>query len=99
MSHSSFSTTSMRPYFEDIQAHYDLSDDFFGLFQDSSRTYSCAHFERDEMTLEEAQLAKIDVNLDPLDLFCLKLVSFFPGTADGGPSMTQVGRFSVDMIW
>jgi cyclopropane-fatty-acyl-phospholipid synthase len=68
MSHSSSSTTSMRPYFEDVQAHYDLSDDFFALFQDSSRTYSCAYFERDEMTLEEAQLAKIDVNLDTLDL-------------------------------
>jgi cyclopropane-fatty-acyl-phospholipid synthase len=53
---------------EDIQAHYDLSDDFFGLFQDPTRTYSCAYFERDDMTLEEAQIAKIDLNLDQLDL-------------------------------
>ena len=29
----------MRPNFEDIQAHYDLSDDFFGLFQDPTRKY------------------------------------------------------------
>ena len=29
----------LRPQFEDVQAHYDLSDDFFGLFQDPSRTY------------------------------------------------------------
>jgi hypothetical protein len=35
-------TRDMRPHFEDIQAHYDLSDDFFGLFQDPTRKYSCA---------------------------------------------------------
>jgi cyclopropane-fatty-acyl-phospholipid synthase len=60
--------TDMRPHFEEIQAHYDLSDEFFGLFQDSSRTYSCAFFERDDMTLGEAQLAKIDLALGKLDL-------------------------------
>jgi cyclopropane-fatty-acyl-phospholipid synthase len=59
-------TTRTRP--EDIQAHYDLSDDFFGLFQDPTRTYSSAYFVRDDMTLEEAQIAKIDLNLDQLDL-------------------------------
>src|ERR1700722_9761966 len=60
--------TEMRPHFEEIQAHYDLSDDFFGVFQDPSRTYSCAFFERDDMTLEEAQLAKVDLALGKLDL-------------------------------
>ena len=59
---------ALKPHFEDIQAHYDLSDDFFGLFQDPTRTYSCAYFERDDMTLEEAQIAKLDLNLDKLDL-------------------------------
>jgi len=62
------SSTKWRPHFEDIQAHYDLSDDFFGLFQDPSRTYSCAYFEPAELSLEEAQVAKIDLNLDKLDL-------------------------------
>ncbi|MFN3002996.1 cyclopropane mycolic acid synthase family methyltransferase [Mycolicibacterium wolinskyi] len=61
-------TAEMRPYFEDVQAHYDLSDEFFGLFQDPSRTYSCAFYERDDMTLEEAQMAKIDLALDKLGL-------------------------------
>ena len=60
--------TKMRPHFEEIQAHYDLSDDFFGTFQDPSRTYSCAFFERDDTTLEEAQMAKIDLALGKLDL-------------------------------
>jgi cyclopropane-fatty-acyl-phospholipid synthase len=59
---------AMRPQFEDVQAHYDLSDDFFGLFQDPSRTYSCAFYQREGMPLAEAQLAKIDLALGKLDL-------------------------------
>src|SRR6201997_5957943 len=61
-------STKMRPRFEDVQAHYDLSDDFFGVFQDASRTYSCAFYQRDDMTLEEAQMAKLDLALGKLDL-------------------------------
>ncbi|MCW1960061.1 MAG: cyclopropane mycolic acid synthase family methyltransferase [Mycobacterium sp.] len=58
----------MRPHFEDIQAHYDLSDDFFGLFQDPTRKYSCAYFTGPDATLSEAQIANVDLNLDKLDL-------------------------------
>jgi cyclopropane-fatty-acyl-phospholipid synthase len=58
----------LRPHFEDVQAHYDLSDDFFRLFLDPSQTYSCAYFERDDMTLEEAQRAKVDLALGKLGL-------------------------------
>ena len=58
----------MKPHFDDIQAHYDLSDDFFRLFLDESQTYSCAYFERDDMSLGEAQLAKIDLSLGKLNL-------------------------------
>jgi cyclopropane-fatty-acyl-phospholipid synthase len=58
----------LRPHFEEVQAHYDISDDFFRLFLDPSRTYSCAYFERDEMTLEEAQTAKVDLALGKLAL-------------------------------
>ena len=46
---------NLKPHFEDVQAHYDLSDEFFRLFLDPTQTYSCAYFERDDMTLEEAQ--------------------------------------------
>jgi cyclopropane-fatty-acyl-phospholipid synthase len=60
--------TDMKVAYEDVQAHYDLSNEFFGLFQDPTRTYSCAYFARDEMSLEEAQLAKIDLALGKLDL-------------------------------
>jgi cyclopropane-fatty-acyl-phospholipid synthase len=58
----------MRKNFDNIQAHYDLSDDFFGLFQDPSRIYSCAYFEPDGLPLEAAQIAKVDLHLDKLDL-------------------------------
>jgi cyclopropane-fatty-acyl-phospholipid synthase len=58
----------MTPHFEDVQAHYDLSDEFFRLFLDPSQTYSCAYFEREDMTLEEAQIAKIDLALGKLAL-------------------------------
>ena len=35
---------SLKPHFDDIQAHYDLSDEFFRLFLDETHTYSCAYF-------------------------------------------------------
>jgi cyclopropane-fatty-acyl-phospholipid synthase len=68
MTNNTSGSVKMRPHFAEVQAHYDLSDDFFGLFQDPSRTYSCAFFKREDMTLEEAQLAKIDLALGKLDL-------------------------------
>lgn len=44
----------------DIAAHYDLSNELFAAFLDETMTYSCAIFERPEMTLREAQEAKLD---------------------------------------
>ncbi|MFY2858370.1 cyclopropane mycolic acid synthase family methyltransferase [Mycobacterium sp. THU-M104] len=61
-------SVQLTPHFRNVQAHYDLSDDFFRLFLDPTQTYSCAYFERDDMTLEEAQIAKIDLSLDKLKL-------------------------------
>ncbi len=65
---SETSAQDMRPHFEDIQHHYDLSDDFFGLFQDETRKYSSAYFTRPGVTLAEAQVANVDQHLDKLDL-------------------------------
>jgi cyclopropane-fatty-acyl-phospholipid synthase len=61
-------STQLMPNFDDVQAHYDLSDDFFRLFLDPTQTYSCAYFQRDNMTLEDAQIAKIDLALSKLRL-------------------------------
>ncbi|AQA01992.1 SAM-dependent methyltransferase [Mycobacterium sp. MS1601] len=59
---------ALTPHFEDVQTHYDLSDDFFRLFLDRTQTYSCAYFEQDDYTLEQAQIAKIDLSLGKCDL-------------------------------
>ncbi|MCW2655733.1 MAG: SAM-dependent methyltransferase [Mycobacterium sp.] len=61
-------TAQLNPRFAEVQAHYDMSDEFFRLFLDTTQTYSCAYFERDDMTLEDAQLAKIDLSLGKLGL-------------------------------
>ncbi|HSE78215.1 MAG TPA: cyclopropane-fatty-acyl-phospholipid synthase family protein [Alphaproteobacteria bacterium] len=49
-----------------IQFHYDLSNAFYALFLDPEMQYSCAYFPRWDASLEEAQLAK-------LDMICRKL--------------------------
>jgi cyclopropane-fatty-acyl-phospholipid synthase len=60
---------NLTPHFEEVQAHYDLSDDFFRLFLDSTMTYSCAYFDRlRDIPLEEAQIAKMDLSLRKLGL-------------------------------
>ena len=53
---------------KEVQFHYDISNDFFKLWQDPTHTYSCAYFEKDDYTLEQAQLAKVDLSLGKLGL-------------------------------
>ncbi|GHC87568.1 cyclopropane-fatty-acyl-phospholipid synthase [Pseudorhodoferax aquiterrae] len=45
---------------EQIQFHYDVSDDFYALWLDDKRVYSCAYFREADMTLAQAQEAKLD---------------------------------------
>jgi cyclopropane-fatty-acyl-phospholipid synthase len=60
---------NLTPHFEEVQAHYDLSDDFFRLFLDPTMTYSCAYWDRNrDIPLEAAQLRKIDLSLGKLGL-------------------------------
>ncbi|MBO0864623.1 MAG: class I SAM-dependent methyltransferase, partial [Mycobacterium sp.] len=58
----------LKPDVDHIRSHYDRSNDFFRLWLDPTMTYSCAYFERDDMTLEEAQMAKVDLALGKLGL-------------------------------
>jgi len=51
-----------------IVAHYDLGNEFFGLFLDPTMTYSCAVFENGAATLEQAQREKMDRACRKLDL-------------------------------
>jgi len=55
-----------------IQFHYDLSNDFYGLWLDSRKVYSCAYFQNPTDDLETAQQHKLDticrkLNLQPGD--------------------------------
>ncbi|HKX39642.1 MAG TPA: class I SAM-dependent methyltransferase, partial [Burkholderiaceae bacterium] len=45
---------------QQIQFHYDVSDDFYALWLDPRRLYSCAYFRDAGMTLAQAQEAKLD---------------------------------------
>ncbi len=50
-----------------IQFHYDVGDDFYALWLDPRRVYSCAYYRSPELSLAQAQEAK-------LDLICRKLM-------------------------
>jgi cyclopropane-fatty-acyl-phospholipid synthase len=51
---------------ENIQRHYDLGNDFYRLWLDREMLYTCAYFPAPDATLEDAQVAK-------MDLVCRKL--------------------------
>ncbi|SAI58196.1 cyclopropane-fatty-acyl-phospholipid synthase [Bordetella ansorpii] len=56
----SVSRHSMERDARQIEFHYDLSDDFYALWLDPRRVYSCAYFRTPEMPLAQAQEAKLD---------------------------------------
>jgi cyclopropane mycolic acid synthase MmaA2 len=89
--------STLKPHFEDVQAHYDLSDDFFALFLDPTRTYSCAYFERDDMTLEEAQRAKVDLALGKLGLEP-GMTLLDVGCGWGSTMMRAIEKYDVNVV-
>lgn len=79
-----------------VAHHYDLSNDLYRRFLDTDMQYSCAYFERPDMTLEEAQAAKkaligrkllIQPGMKTLDI----------GSGWGGLSMTLAKDFGARM--
>ena len=60
-------STSLSAARDNIHHHYDLGNDFYQLWLDSAEMqYTCAYYEEPDITLEQAQLAK-------LELVCRKL--------------------------
>lgn len=45
---------------QQVQFHYDVCDDFYALWLDPKRVYSCAYFRDAGMSLSQAQEAKLD---------------------------------------
>lgn len=81
---------------KNVAHHYDLSNDLYRRFLDTDMQYSCAYFERPDMTLEEAQEAKkaligrkllIKPGMKTLDI----------GSGWGGLSMTLAKDFGAQM--
>jgi len=82
---------------EEVRSHYDLSNDFFRLWQDPTQTYSCAYFEREGMTLQEAQIAKIDLALGKLGLQPgMTLLDI--GCGWGSTMMRAIEKYDVNVI-
>jgi len=82
---------------KEVQFHYDISNDFFKLWQDPTQTYSCAFFERDDMSLEEAQMAKVDLSLGKLGLQPgMTLLDI--GCGWGSTIMRAVDKYDVNVI-
>lgn len=80
-----------------IQFHYDVSDDFYKLWLDQSRAYSCAYFAEPTMSLAEAQIAKFDhicrkLMLKPNDKY------LDVGCGWGGLLFHAVEKYGVDAV-
>jgi len=80
-----------------VTYHYDVSNDFYQLFLDSRMVYSCAYFPSPEMSLEDAQTAKLEhicrkLRLQPgqrlLDVGC----------GWGGLAMYAAENYGVDVL-
>lgn len=54
-------TNTRRGSRRNIREHYDLGNDFYALFLDDTLTYSCAFFERPDVPLRDASLAKLEL--------------------------------------
>lgn len=87
----------LRPFYEESQATYDISDEFFALFLDPNMVYTCAYFKNDDMTLEEAQIAKLDLALDKLNLEPGMTV-LDVGCGWGGAVVRAVEKYDVNVI-
>ncbi|KAJ2512692.1 hypothetical protein GGH20_005235, partial [Coemansia sp. RSA 1937] len=74
-----------------ISAHYDLGNEMFEMFLDSTMTYSCAIWNGPDDTLEAAQLRKLDMLIDKA---CVKPTDYVLdlGCGWGSLSMRAVER-------
>lgn len=89
--------STLTPFYEESQSIYDVSDEFFSLFLDPTMGYTCAYFESDDMTLEEAQNAKFDLALGKLNLEPgMTLLDI--GCGWGGAMQRAIENYDVNVI-
>jgi mycolic acid methyltransferase UmaA len=87
----------LEPYYEESQSIYDVSNDFFALFLGPTMGYTCSYFERDDMTLDEAQIAKFDLALGKLNLEP-GMTLLDVGCGWGGALRRAVEKYDVNVI-
>ncbi len=89
---------SLKKSRSNVAHHYDLNGTLYDLFLDKDRQYSCAYFEREDMTLEEAQVAKkrhiaSKLNLDRPGLDVLDI-----GCGWGGMALTLAKDYGAKVL-
>jgi cyclopropane-fatty-acyl-phospholipid synthase len=77
-----------------IHHHYDIGNDFYRLWLDERMQYSCAYFPDPQLTLDEAQLAKLDHVCRKLQLQPGQTV-LEAGCGWGGLAMRMAERYGV----
>ncbi|MGE4362867.1 MAG: class I SAM-dependent methyltransferase, partial [Mycolicibacterium sp.] len=87
----------LSPYYEESQSIYDVSNEFFALFLGPTMGYTCSYFEREDMTLDEAQIAKFDLALGKLNLEP-GMTLLDVGCGWGGALRRAVEKYDVNVI-
>ncbi|MGB1223471.1 MAG: class I SAM-dependent methyltransferase, partial [Mycobacterium sp.] len=90
-------TPELSPYYEESQSIYDVSNEFFALFLGPTMGYTCSYFEREDMTLDEAQIAKFDLALGKLNLEP-GMTLLDVGCGWGGALRRAIEKYDVNVI-
>ena len=90
-------TPELSPFYEESQSIYDVSNEFFALFLGPTMGYTCSYFEREDMTLDEAQIAKFDLALGKLNLEP-GMTLLDVGCGWGGALRRAIEKYDVNVI-
>ncbi|MUL81515.1 MULTISPECIES: cyclopropane mycolic acid synthase family methyltransferase [unclassified Mycolicibacterium] len=89
--------SKLTPKYEELQSIYDISNEFYELFLGPTMGYTCGYFEREDMTGDEAQIAKFDLALGKLGLEPgMTLLDI--GCGWGGGMARAIEKYDVNVI-
>ncbi|OAJ67001.1 cyclopropane-fatty-acyl-phospholipid synthase family protein [Gluconobacter cerinus] len=89
---------SLKRSSRNVAHHYDLNGRLYDLFLDKDRQYSCAYFQREDMTLEEAQIAKKRHIASKLSLNRPGLEVLDIGCGWGGLALTLAKEYGATVV-
>ena len=83
--------------FQVAEHHYDIGNDLFSLMLDKTMMYTCGYWTKDVSTLEESQLAKLDLVAKKLDLKAgMKVLDI--GCGWGGAAKYFANNYGVTVV-